>query len=101
MKICANILCQKVFETNNSRKEYCSSICQRTVNNKVAISELPATEIILQLIKQYKIEAGMMQFVKLYKNSSIDAMRELAKLKPLETKEANRYINLVEYEKKL
>lgn len=101
MKICANILCQKVFETKYNNKKYCSESCRKVVNTKAAkkaISELPATEIILQIIKQYKIEAGMMRFVKIYKNSSIDAIRQLINLPPLETKEANRYINLIEYD---
>ena len=101
MKICANILCEKVFETNYDNKIYCSSICQRIVNNKIAsiklMSELSSTQIIQQIIAKIKLERIILRFVNIYKNSSIDAIRQLIDLPPLEIKEANRYIDLIEY----
>ena len=91
MRICKNTSCEKAFKTNDKRKIYCTVKCRIYFNNARLLKRHRA-EI-------FKIEhPELVQFIGVFQNSSIDAIRQLIDLKPLETKEANRYINLIEYD---
>ena len=76
--ICLNVRCAKNFKPVNKNQIYCSPECRLLIQAQT------------QLRKYHLIEAEKKKknkWVQLYKNSSMDALREIANLPPLELKE--------------
>ncbi len=86
--ICLNVRCAKNFKPVNKNQIYCSPECRLLIHAQTQLRKYHIAEA----MKKKKNK-----WVQLYKNSSMDALREIAGLPPLEIKEANRIIDIMEY----
>ena len=90
MRICKNTSCNKEFDPLNGKQYYCNVKCQIKFNGEIC--RIATRNAIFEFE-----HPEMVRWVRVFQNSSIDAIRQLIDLPPLEIKEANRYIDLIEY----
>lgn len=85
--ICLNVRCAKNFKPVNKNQIYCSPECRLLIHAQTQL-------------RKYHIAEAMKKkknrWAQLGKNSSINAIRQLIDLPPLEIKEANTYKELTE-----
>lgn len=93
MKICANILCQK--QLTGRQVKYCDLQCQRKVDYENFKDKYTLEKRLIQKRKNDKVKRNVISWKGVMKNSSIDAIRQLIYLPPLEIKEANTYKELI------